>query len=86
MSRDDVARLTERMARIGLDELGAATLETRQDRKYVIGWDLATELVAGLTGTHRFLAIDGRTSSTYESVYCDSPSLDSFRAQSSSSC
>ena len=43
-------------------------------------------LVAGLTGTHRFLAIDGRTSSTYESVYCDSPSLDSFRAQSSSSC
>lgn len=62
---DDVARL--------------ASLQTRIDRKYVVPPALFGSLVAALGGRMAVLEIDGVRDFRYESVYFDTPALDSYR-------
>lgn len=65
---------------IGLDELVAkAALQTRVDRKYVLGRLEAAEVLAELDPATRILEIDGARASAYESVYFDTPDLLSYR-------
>ena len=65
---------------IGLDELvEKAALQTRVDRKYVLGRLEAAEVLAALDPGTRILEIDGAQSSAYESVYFDTPDLLSYR-------
>ena len=72
------------MTRLGIDELieglpaidlatldAAASLQTRRDRKYLVPLAGAARLVAGLAPTARVLAIDGRRTFRYASVYFD---------------
>jgi hypothetical protein len=64
-----------------LAELNArAELQQRVDRKYIVSSAALQRLLEGLSGTHATLEIDGLRSFTYRSVYYDSPSLDSYRA------
>lgn len=64
---------------VTLDEVDAeAALQTRVDRKYVVTaqqWDDATALI----GSARVLTIAGKRRFRYESVYYDTPRLDSYR-------
>jgi hypothetical protein len=65
---------------IGLDELvRRAALQTRVDRKYVLGRLEAAEVLAALDPSTRILEIDGSRSASYESVYFDTPDLLSYR-------
>jgi hypothetical protein len=65
---------------IGLDELvEKAALQTRVDRKYILGRLEAAEVLAGLDPSTRILEIDGARASSYESVYFDTPDLLSYR-------
>lgn len=67
-------------APIGLDELTqCADLQTRVDRKYVLSVEQTARLMELLDPATRVLTIDGETSFNYESVYFDTPDLDSFR-------
>jgi VTC domain len=64
---------------IGLMELNAAAaLQTRVDRKYIVDAALADHLVAGLTVPVRVLQMEGLRSFGYDSVYFDTPQLDSY--------
>ncbi|WP_353807529.1 polyphosphate polymerase domain-containing protein [Agromyces sp. SYSU T00194] len=64
---------------ISLDELNAAAaLQTRVDRKYVLGRDRLGEVLTGLDRDTRVLEIDGERRSRYESVYFDTPELTSY--------
>jgi hypothetical protein len=64
---------------IGLDELTArASLQTRVDRKYVVPLTELPELVTGFEEGARVLEIDGGRPFAYESVYFDTPELDSY--------
>jgi hypothetical protein len=66
---------------ISLAELEAtAEMLTRVDRKYLVPWAVAEQLLTALAPTHRVLEIAGRRAFTYRSVYLDSPSLGAFRA------
>ena len=66
---------------ISLGELETtAGMLTRIDRKYLVPWPVAEQLLTALAPTHRALEIDGRRVFTYRSVYLDSPSLGAFRA------
>lgn len=60
------------------DVLAAAELQTRVDRKYLLAPDDFAGLVAGLHGSHRVLEIGGMRTFRYESVYFDTPRLDSY--------
>jgi hypothetical protein len=60
-----------------LEALAAAELQTRIDRKYLVAPDAFVRLVADLADSHRVLEIDGRRTFRYESVYFDTPGLDS---------
>lgn len=65
---------------ISLDELvEKAALQTRLDRKYVLGRMDAAEVLAALDPATRVLEIDGARASSYESVYFDTPDLLSYR-------
>jgi hypothetical protein len=65
---------------IALDELvEKAALQTRIDRKYVLGRLEAAEVLAALDPGTRILEIDGARASAYESVYFDTPDLLSYR-------
>lgn len=65
---------------ISLDELvERASLQTRVDRKYVLGRLEAAEVLAQLDPATRILEIGGARSSAYESVYFDTPDLLSYR-------
>ena len=72
--------LVERLEPVSLAELdAAAALQTRTDRKYVVApatWAIA---LAGLERTPRVLEMGGLRAFRYESVYFDTPDLDSFR-------
>ncbi len=74
------ARIAE-LSPMSLEELNdTASLQTRADRKYILG---ATELTAMLDGlTHRLAAldIDRQRSFGYESVYFDTPGLECYRS------
>ena len=67
LDRIDLAELTER-----------ASLQTRVDRKYVVPLTELPTLLAGLEPGARVLEIDGGRSFAYESVYFDTPELDSY--------
>jgi hypothetical protein len=72
-------------APIDLTELlEVAALQTRVDRKYVVPLDEVDALLAEAArpapgGGARVLEIDGERSFAYESLYFDTPSLDSYR-------
>ena len=67
-------------ASVGLEEVveEAANL-TRVDRKYLVDRDLAGSFLAGLPESFRVLTIDGRRTTSYSSVYFDTPRLDACR-------
>jgi hypothetical protein len=67
-------------AAVGLDEVvdHAAQL-TRVDRKYLVRREVAEAFVAGLPAAFRVLTIGGRRSTSYASVYFDTPLLDACR-------
>ncbi|MGB0114579.1 MAG: polyphosphate polymerase domain-containing protein [Ilumatobacteraceae bacterium] len=68
-----------RLAPIDLDELNeSAALQTRTDRKYVVGPHQLGALIDHLHDDVRVLDIDGRRMFGYESVYFDTPRFDSF--------
>lgn len=60
----------------------AAALQTRIDRKYIVAPELLAPLVQGLGAGVQALEIDGERCFAYESVYFDTPALDSFRGAS----
>jgi len=52
---------------------------TRVDRKYLISREVAEKFLAALPDGFRVLTIDGRRSTSYSSVYFDTPQLDACR-------
>jgi VTC domain len=76
-----VATAVEMVDPIGLDELMAlAELQTRVDRKYFVPAKVFRRLIGELAGELQVLEIGGRRSFGYESVYFDTPHLDTYRA------
>lgn len=72
------ARLAD-LATISLAEVTESTgLLTRIDRKYLVPAGLVPAMVAELPLDTTVLEIDGARSFTYESVYFDSPELESY--------
>jgi hypothetical protein len=66
---------------IGLAELMAlAELQTRVDRKYFVPADIFHKMIVDLADRLHVLDIDGRRSFGYESIYFDTPELDTYRA------
>lgn len=64
---------------VSLEELNAAaSLQTRIDRKYVVGEQQSAEILRSLPGPVRVLETLGRRAFAYESVYFDTPALDSY--------
>jgi hypothetical protein len=64
---------------IGLEELNAAAaLQTRVDRKYVVPAGQARQILATFKADVRVLEMDGTRSFAYDSVYFDTPQLDSY--------
>jgi hypothetical protein len=64
---------------ISLEQLNAeAALQTRVDRKYVIPVATARQVLATFGGQARVLEMGGLRSFTYDSVYFDTPQLDSY--------
>lgn len=55
-----------------------AALTERRDRKYLLCGVALDELIAVVDANTRVLEIDGRRSFRYESVYFDTPELDSY--------
>jgi hypothetical protein len=69
------------IAPIGLDELMAlAELQTRVDRKYFVPAAVFHRMIAELAPRMRVLAIDGRRTFGYESIYFDTPDLNGYHA------
>lgn len=52
---------------------------TRVDRKYVLNPEVAVEVLQALDAGTEVLEIDGRRLARYESVYFDTPDLDTYR-------
>ncbi|GAA3700253.1 VTC domain-containing protein [Arthrobacter ginkgonis] len=70
----------DRLPRIGLEELNTtAALQTRIDRKYVVDRTLADRLLRTLPAPALLLETGGPDGSAYDSVYFDTPSLESYR-------
>ena len=68
----------DRLDPVDLEELASiADLQTRRDRKYVVPGAYLSSFVGRLGG--RALEIDGARSFRYESVYFDTPDLQSYR-------
>lgn len=65
---------------VGLREVveDAARL-IRVDRKYLVGRDLAATFLRSLPDTFRLLHVDGRSATTYSSIYFDTADLDACR-------
>ncbi|TDT17620.1 VTC domain-containing protein [Ilumatobacter fluminis] len=64
---------------VGLDEiLSGSALMTRTDRKYVLEPGDVAALLCELGPSVRVLEIDGKRSFGYESIYFDTPELDSY--------
>jgi hypothetical protein len=75
------AAVLEALRPVSLDALDAdLALRTRTDRKYVLALDALELLLEGLAPTHTVLEIDGRRTFAYDSVYFDTPSLETARA------
>ena len=66
---------------IGLDELmELAELQTRVDRKYFVPADVFHRSIGEIADELRVLDIDGRRTFGYESVYFDTPDMETYRA------
>lgn len=77
---DDLGRALEAARPVDLAELSArASLQTRVDRKYLLGLPDASALITGLGEEAQVLEIDGARSFGYESVYFDTPDLACYR-------
>ncbi|MGC3995296.1 MAG: polyphosphate polymerase domain-containing protein [Propionicimonas sp.] len=64
---------------VGLPELlERAALQTRVDRKYLLGADRLPAVLGAVDGSLRVLEIDGRRDFGYRSTYFDTPALDGF--------
>ena len=69
----------EKLPTIGLDELNeSAALQTRVDRKYLVDAELADRILTTLPAPAQVLTMDGQRSFTYDSVYFDTPGLESY--------
>ncbi|WP_297082175.1 polyphosphate polymerase domain-containing protein [uncultured Demequina sp.] len=65
---------------VSLEEINAtAALQTRTDRKYLLPPETWSIALASLEAAPRVLEIDGQRRFRYESVYYDTPELDSYR-------
>ncbi len=65
---------------VGLDEVvEEAARMTRVDRKYLVDRSVAETFLDALPASFRVLAIDGRDSTSYSSVYFDTERLDACR-------
>lgn len=65
---------------ISLDELNAkAAMQTRVDRKYIVDAPYAALVLADLPAEASVLEISGERQFSYDSVYFDTPNLDSYR-------
>ena len=76
-----VAKAAAGIPAIGLDELmELAELQTRVDNKYFVPAAAFERLIGEMADEMRVLAIDGRRSFGYESVYFDTPQLTTYKA------
>lgn len=65
---------------ISLQELNAkAAMQTRVDRKYIVDARYAAQVLADLPAEASVLEISGERQFSYDSVYFDTPQLDSYR-------
>jgi hypothetical protein len=82
MSRHDAEAVLPQLSRlpaVGLEELTTeAALLTRVDRKYLVPSASARRIMASFTADARVLEMDGIRSFAYDSVYFDTPALDSY--------
>ena len=79
MTDATIASVLGPIAPVSLAEIEAgASLMTRRDRKYLVPWQVAGELVRRLSPESRVLEIDGLRAFHYQSVYFDTPVLDSY--------
>ena len=79
MSRRAVLDSLSARPPVSLEELNAAaSLQTRIDRKYVVGEQQAADVLRSLPAPVRVLETLGRRAFAYESVYFDTPALDSY--------
>lgn len=75
----DVLEATDRLDTVTLQALNdEAQLLTRVDRKYIVDVDDLPDLFASRPDSWAVLEIDGRRRFGYESVYFDTPALDSY--------
>ena len=75
---DQIAVL-ERFTGVDLGELErVASLQTRVDRKYLLPAHRGTELLRALHGEVAVLCIDGACMFRYDTIYFDTPNLDSY--------
>lgn len=76
----DILAAVDSSQPISLDELNAvAALQTRTDRKYVVGERAAARILGSFDAEVQVLETTGRRSFTYESVYFDTAELDSYK-------
>ena len=69
-----------RLRPVSLDQVqAAADLQTRIDRKYLVSETTASAMVRALADRTAVLEIGGERDFGYESVYFDTPDLDSYR-------
>ncbi|WP_111766867.1 polyphosphate polymerase domain-containing protein [Nakamurella deserti] len=74
-----VGSVLDTLPPIGLAELrSTADLQTRLDRKYILAPEVLVAAVRALAPTLRVLTIDGLREFAYDSVYFDTPALDSY--------
>ena len=76
-----VAAAASMVEPIGLDELmELAELQTRVDRKYFVPAEVFRRSIGELADELRVLDIEGRRTFGYESVYFDTPNMETYRA------
>lgn len=75
-----VAKRLAAYHRIGLEELGDASLMRRQDTKFVFRAGELPELIAGLEAEYRVLEVGGLAIHDYLTLYFDTAALDLFQA------
>jgi hypothetical protein len=76
---DDPSAMLARFGGVDLDELErVASLQTRVDRKYLLPAHRSTELLSALHHDVAVLRIDGACTFRYDTIYFDTPSLDSY--------
>ena len=76
----DITAALASLPSISLDELNSvAALQTRTDRKYVVGEREAASILGSFDAGVEALETEGRRSFTYESVYFDTAELDAYK-------